>query len=123
MEAFGEWNVYARRLIADRRDHPSDDLVSVLVHAEVDGDRLTDDELVFEILLLLLGGDETTRNVACGGLEALLLHPEQWARLHADPAAVPTAVEELLRWVTPIQYMARTVVADTELAGRAPRRR
>ncbi len=118
MEAFGEWNVYARRLIADRRDHPSDDLVSVLVHAEVDGDRLTDDELVFEILLLLLGGDETTRNVGCGGLEALLLHPEQWARLHADPAAVPTAVEELLRWVTPIQYMARRVVADTELAGR-----
>jgi cytochrome P450 family 142 subfamily A polypeptide 1 len=117
MEAFGEWNAYARQLIDDRRDHPSDDLVSVLVHAEVDGDRLTDDELVFEILLLLLGGDETTRNVACGGLEALLLHPDQWARLQADLAVLPTAVEELLRWVTPIQYMARTVVADTELAG------
>ena len=58
------------------------------------------------------------RNVGCGGLEALLVHPEQWARLHADPAAVPTAVEEMLRWVTPIQYMARRVVADTELAGR-----
>ena len=117
MEAFGEWNEYARRLIVDRREGPADDLVSVLVHAEVDGDRLTDDELVFEILLLLLGGDETTRNVGCGGLEALLLHPEQWVRLHDDPAILPTAVEELLRWVTPIQYMARTVVTDTELAG------
>lgn len=118
VEAFGEWSAYARSLIGERREHPADDLVSVLVHAEVDGDRLTDDELVFEILLLLLGGDETTRNVGCGGLEALLLHPEQWARLCGDREALPAAVEELLRWVTPIQYMARTVVADTELAGR-----
>jgi len=116
MEAFGEWSEYARRLIDERRGDPVGDLVSVLVHAEVDGDRLTDEELVFEILLLLLGGDETTRNVACGGLEALLQHPQQWARLHDDPGVLPTAVEELLRWVTPIQYMARTAVTDTELA-------
>ena len=115
--AFGEWNELARALIGARRAEPADDLVSVLVHADVDGDRLTDDELVFEILLLLLGGDETTRNVGCGGLEVLLQHPQQWRRVRDDPAVLPGAVEEMLRWVTPIKSMARTVVQDTEIAG------
>jgi cytochrome P450 family 142 subfamily A polypeptide 1 len=115
--AFGAYTEYAHRIISDRREHPVDDLVSVLVHAEVDGDRLDDDELVFEILLLLLGGDETTRNVTCGGMEQLLAHPEQRARVVADPSRLPDAVEEMLRWVSPIKNMARTVTRDVELGG------
>jgi cholest-4-en-3-one 26-monooxygenase len=116
-ESFGDYTEYAHRMIAARRDAPADDLVSVLVHAEVDGDRLEDDELVFEILLLLLGGDETTRNVTCGGMEQLLAHPTQKQRLIDDPAGLPRAVEEMLRWVSPIKNMSRTVTRDVALEG------
>ncbi len=115
--AFGEYVEYARRVIADRRAEPSDDLYSILVHAEVDGDRLDDDEIIFESLLLLIGGDETTRQVAAGGMEQLLRHPEQKERLVAEPERLPSAVEEMLRWVSPIKNMARTTTVDVELAG------
>jgi cytochrome P450 family 142 subfamily A polypeptide 1 len=115
--AFGEYVEYARRMIADRRTQPSEDLFSVLVHAELDGDRLDDDEIVFESLLLLIGGDETTRQVTAGGMEQLLQHPEQRQRLLAEPQLVPAAVEEMLRWVSPIKNMARTVTVDVELGG------
>ena len=110
------WNTRGG-VIADRRAKPADDLVSVLVHAEVDGERLDDDELVFEMLLLLLGGDETTRNVTCGGMEQLLAHPAQKQRVAADPALLPGAVEEMLRWVSPIKNMNRTVTEDVEFGG------
>jgi cytochrome P450 family 142 subfamily A polypeptide 1 len=116
--AFGEYSEYARRTIADRRERPTDDLVSVLVHAEVDGDRLDDDELVFETLLLLVGGDETTRHVISGGMEQLLRHPDQRQTLLADPGLTATAVEEMLRWVTPIKNMHRTITRDVVLHGR-----
>ena len=112
--AFTEWNDYARGMITDRRSQPRDDLVSVLVHAEVDGDRLTDDEVVFESLLLLVGGDETTRHVITGGMEQLLRN-EVTGQLVADPTQLPTAVEEMLRWVSPIKNMNRTVTHDVEL--------
>ena len=85
--SFGDYAEYAHAMIADRRANPADDLVSVLVHAEVDGDRLDDDEIMFEALLLLLGGDETTRNVTCGGMELLLAHPDQRQRLVRRPRA------------------------------------
>jgi cholest-4-en-3-one 26-monooxygenase len=116
-EAFGQYVEYAHRMIADRRAEPSDDLFSVLVHAEVDGDRLDDDEIVFESLLLLIGGDETTRQVTAGGMEQLLEHPKQKQKLLAEPELLPSAVEEMLRWVSPIKNMARTVTVDVELAG------
>ena len=89
--------------------------MSVLVHAEVDGDRL-DDELVQESLLILIGGDETTRHVISGGVHQLLLHRDQWDRLAADPSLRPTAVEEMLRWVTPIKNMVRTATATSSSA-------
>lgn len=117
-QSFGDYLAYAHRMIADRRANPADDLVTVLVHAEVDGDRLEDDELVFEVLLLLLGGDETTRNVTCGGMEQLLAHPRQRQRVVDDPELLPDAVEEMLRWVSPIKNMNRTVTRDVELGGR-----
>jgi cholest-4-en-3-one 26-monooxygenase len=114
-EAFGQYVEYAHRMIAERRARPREDLFSVLVHAEVDGDRLDDDEIVFESLLLLIGGDETTRQVTAGGMEQLLEHPEQKHKLLAGPELVPSAVEEMLRWVSPIKNMARTTTVDVEL--------
>ncbi|MBA2608046.1 MAG: cytochrome P450, partial [Actinobacteria bacterium] len=116
-EAFGAYVEYARGMIADRRTNPVDDLFSVLVHAEADGVRLRDDEIVFESLLLLIGGDETTRQVSAGGLEQLLLDPKQLSAVRKDPALVPSAVEEMLRWVSPIKNMARTTTAAVALQG------
>ena len=115
--AFDSYVGYARAVIADRRQTPRDDLFTALVHAEVDGDRLDDDEIIFESLLLLIGGDETTRQVTAGGMEQLLLHPDQKARLVADPGLVGSAVEEMLRWVSPIKTMARTTTTDVEMGG------
>jgi len=115
--AFDEYTRYQRRVLEARRRNPSEDLVSILVHAEVDGERLSDDELLMETLLILIGGDETTRHVLTGGMHQLLLHPEQRAALAADPSRIPTAVEEMLRWVSPIQNMARTAARDVELRG------
>ncbi len=115
--AFGEFDAYARVMIEARRTDPTDDLVSLLVHTELDGDRLDDHEIVMESLLLLVGGDETTRHVTSGGTEQLLRHPAQRARLVADPTLLPTAIEEMLRWVSPIKNMHRTVTRDVELGG------
>jgi cytochrome P450 family 142 subfamily A polypeptide 1 len=119
--AFSEYDAYARSTITARRKEPTDDLVSVLTHAEVDGDTLDDDEIVFESLLILVGGDETTRHVISGGLEQLLRTPGELRKLQADPALLPSAVEEMLRWVSPIKNMARTVASDVEFAGIALR--
>ena len=116
-EAFGAYNSYAAEVVKARRAEPQDDLMSVLVHAEVDGDRLSDDEIIQESLLILIGGDETTRHVISGGVHQLLLHPDQWKRLADDPAARPSAVEEMLRWVSPIKNMVRTATRDVELRG------
>jgi cytochrome P450 family 142 subfamily A polypeptide 1 len=116
--AFGAYSSYASSVIADRRQRePQDDLMSVLVHAEVDGDSLADDELVHESLLILVGGDETTRHVISGGMAQLLAHPDQHQKLMADRSLLGSAVEEMLRWVTPIKNMARTVTRDVEVDG------
>jgi cholest-4-en-3-one 26-monooxygenase len=117
-DAFGAYQAHCSRVIADRRaTEPSDDLMSVLVHAEVDGDRLDDEELVHESLLILVGGDETTRHVISGGTAELLRNPDQLARLTADRSLLESAVEEMLRWVTPIKNMCRTVTRDVEFRG------
>jgi len=116
-DAFVGYTSYAERVIADRRAEARDDLMSVLVHAEVDGDRLDHDSLVHESLLILIGGDETTRHVLSGGMYQLATHPDQWAALVADRGLMPGAVEEMLRWVSPIKNMARTVTADVDYGG------
>ena len=105
------------RVIAERRAEPRDDLISTLCAAEIDGHRLDDESIVNETLLLLIGGDETTRHVISGGMLALLEHPDQLAALAADPDLLPVAVEELLRWVSPVKNMSRTVTTDVELRG------
>jgi len=108
---------YATRLGALRRADPRDDLTSVLVHAELDGERL--DELGFSmfVILLVLAGNETTRNAISGGMLALSEHPEQRERLIADPSRLGTATEEILRYVSPVITMRRTATRDTEIAG------
>lgn len=115
--AYVGYVTHARRVIAARRAEPTADLVSVLVHAEVDGERLTDDDVVAESLLVLIGGDETTRHVISGGVEQLLRRPDQWLALRAEPARVPVAVEEMLRWVSPIKNMCRTATTDLSWRG------
>ena len=91
--------------------------MSLLVGAEVDGRSLDRDELLIFLLTLLVAGNETTRTLISGGTLALFEHPDQRADLVADPALIPGAVEECLRWVTPIQAFARTVTADTVIGG------
>jgi cytochrome P450 family 142 subfamily A polypeptide 1 len=118
-DAFTGYSDYIHPVLDERRaSGNTEDLVGVLCHAEIDGDFLDDDSLVHETLLILIGGDETTRHVISGGVEELLAHPDQVARLAADPAGLMAgAVEEMLRWVSPIKNMARTATRDVELAG------
>jgi cholest-4-en-3-one 26-monooxygenase len=118
MLAFAEYEDYMGPVLADRRQTGADsDLIGALVHAEIDGDRLDHDSLIFESLLILIGGDETTRHVLSGGMLALLEDPVQLGRLRADRGLLPTAVEEMLRWVSPIKDMVRTTTRPVELHG------
>ncbi|HEV3226771.1 MAG TPA: cytochrome P450 [Acidimicrobiales bacterium] len=117
MAAFEGYTAYMADVIRDRRATPRDDLTSILAHAEVDGDRFDDDTLVSETLLILIGGDETTRHVITGGLYQLMANRDQWDALLADRSLLPSAIEEMLRWVTPIKNMARTATRDVEVRG------
>jgi cholest-4-en-3-one 26-monooxygenase len=120
-QAATEMYVYANQLAVARRDNPGDDLVSVLMNAEVDGEKLTELEFDLFFLLLAVAGNETTRNLISGGMLALIQHPDQRARLLAKPALMPTAVEEMLRWVSPVIEFRRTATRDTELRGQTIR--
>jgi cholest-4-en-3-one 26-monooxygenase len=100
-----------------RRDHQADDLIGTLVHAEIEGDHLDPDSIIYESLLILIGGDETTRHVISGGMYELLRHPDQMKALATDRSLLPGAVEEMLRWVSPIKNMARQMTRDVELHG------
>lgn len=117
IQAFGDYSEYMRALCERKRSDPDDDLISILVRAEVDGRGLTDEELIHETLLLLVGGSETSRNVIGGSIELLSRHPEQKRLLASDPSLLPGAVDELIRWHTPILNMRRTVRTQTELHG------
>ncbi|KRE28135.1 cytochrome [Mycobacterium sp. Soil538] len=108
---------YASALAVDKRARPGDDIATDLLHAEVDGRRLTDLEFNLFFLLLINAGGDTTRNLVAAGTLALIEHPDQWARLAADHALMPTAVEEMLRWTSPVTMFARTATRDTEVGG------
>ena len=108
---------FGRQLGAERRADPGDDLVSKLVTAEVDGDRLTDAEFCNFFQLLVFAGNETTRTTISNGLLAFMQHPEQLDILRTDPTLIPNAVEEVIRWATPVLHMRRTATTDTELHG------
>lgn len=119
MDAFAGYSAYAMETIAKRRAEPTGDLFSVLVNSEVEGAVMSDEEILFETLLILIGGDETTRHTLSGGTEQLLRHPDQWGSLVSDGALVPNAIEEMLRWTSPVKNMARTVMSDNEFHGTA----
>ncbi|MEU0664789.1 cytochrome P450 [Streptomyces lavendulocolor] len=112
-----EFSAYLRELIAERRASPGDDLISALIAAHDEGDRLSGQEMVSTCVLLLNAGHEATVNATVGGWWTLFRHPEQLAALRADPGLVPTAVEELLRHDTPLQLFERWVLDDIEIDG------
>lgn len=120
-QAAASYFAYQRQVVAERRARPQDDLVSVLVHAQIDGDKLDEEEVLQESLLILIGGDETTRHVMTGGLEQLIRNPGQKQKLIENPALIPGAVEEMLRWVSPIVNMNRTLTRDVEMHGESLR--
>jgi cholest-4-en-3-one 26-monooxygenase len=122
MEAMLAFREFQIGVIADRRSKPpQDDLVSILCYSEIDGERLDDESIIQESLLILIGGDETSRHVMTDGMLALLEHPDQMAILRDDPSRIEVGVEELLRWVSPIKNMARTLTREIEFRGQAMR--
>lgn len=110
------WRYFAQ-LMADRRRHPRDDLLSALIEANDNHDRLSDGEILAVATLLFAAGAETTTNLIGNGLNALFNHPDQHARLWADPALVPTAVDEILRFDSPVQLDGRQCLQEAEVAG------
>ena len=112
-----EMLTYAQRVWEEKTATPGDDLASALVTAEVDGHRL--DQIDFQLFFMLLidAGGDTTRNLVASGMDALLAHPEQRAILTADLDHLPTAIEEMLRWTSPVIYMRRTATANTDVRG------
>jgi len=114
------WDL-GRTVVADRLAHPGDDLLSRLLRAEVDGDRLSETDLDNFFSILVIAGNETTRIAIAQGVLAFCERPEQWDRLRADPGLLDAATDEVLRWSCPTHFMRRTATADTELGGAAIR--
>ncbi|HXQ44674.1 MAG TPA: cytochrome P450 [Acidimicrobiales bacterium] len=113
----GEMVTFLVDLTKDRRAHPRADVLTELAQASIGGDQLNDAELAMFLVQLLVAGNETTRNLISGGLVALAENPDQWNRLAGDRSLVPGAVEEMLRWTTPVVSFMRTATRDTELSG------
>jgi cytochrome P450 len=120
MVAIGELYVYFTKLIDARRSGEvtgQDDLLSILAAADVDGERLTDADLLNFAFLLLVAGNETTRNLIALGTQALIEHPDQFALLRSQPELLPSAIEEMLRFTSPVTHMAREATDDVEIRG------
>ena len=116
-EAAAELFMYAHELAAEKRQALSDDILSTLLGSELDGDELTETEFDMFFMLLAVAGNETTRNATSHGMRALLDNPDQLAKLQANPELLPGAIEEILRWATPVLHFRRTAMDDYELAG------
>jgi cytochrome P450 len=114
---------YFRAAIQEQRKQPRDGLISALLTAEQDGDRLTEEEVVANTIVTMVGGQETTTNLIGNGVLSLLRHRDQLEKLKADPSLVPSAVEELLRYESPSQQTARLAPEDMELGGKTIRKR
>jgi len=116
--AMQEMLAYAQTVAEEKRRSPGNDIASILVQAEVDGDRLTDGEFQWFFLLLVNAGGDTTRNLLASGIQLLFDHPDQRARLQADlDGVLPTATEEMLRYTSPVVHFRRTATEDTEVRG------
>jgi cholest-4-en-3-one 26-monooxygenase len=111
-----------RQLIAERRERPTDDLTSVLVHAEIDGEQLEEHEIVMGFFLLMAAGNDSTKATYCSGIRALLENPDERRRLLDDPSLIPGAVEESLRMFPAFAHFRRTATRDVELDGKTIRK-
>ncbi len=118
-----EMTAYFRNTISELRCHPRDGLMNAFLTAEIDGDRLTDEEVIANTIVTMVGGQETTTNLIGNGLLTLLRHPEEMTRLRDDLSLVPSAVEEMLRYESPSQHTARLAPSDCELGGKTIRKR
>jgi cytochrome P450 len=118
-----EMTAYFRRAVRREATEPTTGLINALTTAEVDGDRLSEDEVVANVIVTMVGGQETTTNLIGNGLLTLLRHPDEMERLRNDLSLIPSAVEELLRYESPSQHTARLAPADLELGGKAIERR
>ena len=119
--AAAELYMYAAQLGEARRSEPRDDIVSKLINAEIEGDKLSAEEFELFMLLLAVAGNETTRNATAHGMHALMANPDQLAKLRERPELMPTAVDEVLRWSSPVLYFRRTATRDVELRGKTIR--
>ena len=108
---------YFQGITNARRENPTDDLASAIANARVDGEHLSDIDVASYYVIVATAGHDTTSSTISGGLHALIEHPDELARLRDDPALLPTAVDEMIRWVTPVKEFMRTAVADTEVRG------
>jgi cytochrome P450 len=117
-EAGDQMRAFIGDVIAHKRRAPADDMLTALIQAEEQGDVLSDEELLEQVILLFIAGHETTVNLIGNGTLALLRHPDQLARLRHDPSLLPNAVEELLRYDSPVQMSRRITLADVEVGGR-----
>ncbi|MEX2228599.1 MAG: cytochrome P450 [Dehalococcoidia bacterium] len=109
--------MYFQEVLRQRRAEPQDDLISILLEAELDGEQLTEREILDFCNLLVIAGNETTRNAISGGLVALQEHPDERAKLQSDMSLIDSAVEEMLRWTSPLHHMTREATADVEIRG------
>jgi pimeloyl-[acyl-carrier protein] synthase len=123
LKSVEEMTAYFRDAIAELRGRPREGLIHSLMTAQIDGDRLSDEEVIANCIVTMVGGQETTTNLIGNGLLALLRHPDELARLRADPSLTPSAVEELLRYESPSQHTARMAPSDRELGGKEIRKR
>ncbi|HEX4862989.1 MAG TPA: cytochrome P450 [Acidimicrobiales bacterium] len=118
LEAVAEMLIYADGVARQKRAHPAEDIASTLVHSEVEGDVLTDSDFQWFFLLLVNAGGDTTRNLVASGMQLLFEHPDQRARLTSDlDRLLPTAVEEMLRYTSPVSHFRRTTMQDTMIHG------
>jgi cholest-4-en-3-one 26-monooxygenase len=115
--AAGEMWAYASALAEEKRKDIKDDIVSKLISPDEAGNVLSELEFDLFFMLLAVAGNETTRNAISGGMQALIEHPEQWAKLQADPSLIPAAADEIVRWVTPVNMFRRTAMSDVEVGG------
>ncbi len=112
-----ELYLYVNELAKKRRSDPREDIVTRLINAEIEGDRLSELEFDMFMLLLTVAGNETTRNTTSWGMWALMEHPDQRAALRDDPTLMGPAIEEILRWASPVYHFRRTALVDTEVRG------
>jgi len=120
-ESLGALFAYLADRVKERRGAPRDDVLSMLLRAEIDGDALSDPEVVMFSMTLLVAGNETTRNLISGGMKLLFESPDERARLAAEPQRLPNAIEEMLRVVSPVRSFCRVATRDLELRGRTVR--